>query len=63
MNRAYKVDTGCQWFSPGSESRGRGGGGEQVSQVHGGEWWLVGYNRQVAVLGGERSILGPPGPG
>lgn len=42
---------------------GAGRGGEQVSQVHGGEWWLVGYNRQVAVLGGERSILGPPGPG
>ena len=59
MNGAYKVDTGCQWFSPGSESQGGG----QVSQVHGGEWWLVGYKREVAVQGGEPSILGPPGPG
>lgn len=52
MNRAYKVDTGCQWFSPGSESRGRGGGGASEP----GPWRRV-------VAGGLQQTSGRPGRG
>ena len=56
MNAAYKIYTACP-CSPGPVSEGR----EQVSQVHRGERWPVGYNRQVAALGGEPSIWHTPG--
>lgn len=58
MNVAYKIDTACRG-SPGPISEG----GEHVRQGHGGEWWLMGYKRQVADLGGEPSSLGTLGPG